>query len=630
MATGSFKGFAKVIQSFKKAISSSARVSEIDPHGEAEFPEKKFKVSTAESVYPKEVLYPRTIPFKADVTKEQRDKEIEAAADLFESIESKFQEFDEIVESVLSEFFIQFDPIKYPEVSEAVLYFTDGKLDNYINKKTYNLAKSDYQDGVVKNISRYSAAIEGKSVASIQQQINQKKKFNVLKAAFRSILDQLEDWFYNIPVVRTAMGFFRKKRPKSKPAYVNIGGYVMPMSQTRTESVSLDDVETLTRYAIILLEYVYGVIIEREDAIKYNFGPNKDAILFELSMQNSRTIFNSLGDMVSGIIDRDSVRQIGGNSPFHSDALSQAIKEVDRDSQNLELLLQGDYLQALDKALARLIRTIRGWYLDPETYCCLINAFGGIATTVPKWLKNLRFALEIAITGCDLDLELNSKRLNNLLGLIISSALGTIITSLSNSLEGWMNKQEIAVMQSILNSKSKLARCLPLDDLVSEFSNILSEMEIELKTLLTELGNKLDMSVGTWEVNLNLYERKKRLSIIWNILDKFIKTWEAGYICTKSEAQPKYLAKEKRYSPPATISGFPFDNVKEDGTLIEDAHVVTKAEMKYFAGQVLKLRPDIMKKILISYDSPGDACSEGWSTTDLAELRDKINELQTQ
>ncbi|GAH05675.1 unnamed protein product, partial [marine sediment metagenome] len=158
--------------------------------------------------------------------------------------------------------------------------------------------------------------------------------------------------------------------------------------------------------------------------------------------------------------------------------------KISADTKDLELLLHGEYLEELDRILGRIIKILHGWYLDPRTYCCLINAFGGINQAVPEWLRTIKYVLAAGMIFCELEMDLNEKKLTNILNLLVTSAIGSIINSLGNFLKGWVKKNEVKFMKSFLAEKSKFMKCLPFDQLITEFGFFFDEMINDLEHLL--------------------------------------------------------------------------------------------------------------------------------------------------
>jgi len=234
---------------------------------------------------------------------------------------------------------------------------------------------------------------------------------------------------------------------------------------------------------------------------------------------------------------------------------------------------------------------------------------------------------------CDLDLSMSSKKLTNVLNLIITSTVGSIITSIGNFLRGYVNKTEAKFMHSFLAGKSELMKCLPFDQLIVEFGFYFDFLIKDLENVLREYSEYLTVSNLNLSLHVGNIERRQRLETLYDFFDKFINAWEWGYICSSKPHSTVSTDIKAARSPQFTeesYTAFPKDSkgVPLSKTAMEQP-VVSKAEMSYLVRNVFELPSEVADEVIKLYDKPGaiDACLEGWGSHDLSVFTKNLEKL---
>jgi len=646
MATFSFNAIIRTIKSFRK----DPKYSKKNILGEES--ERKRRVAEGNKKAVTRLVSPsvKTVRLAVDESPaeinkkreaEKRVAKINSAKQLIKSVDDKFNDIDKLISDSVFSFYILFDPDKYPLVSDAVSFFSDGQKNNFIDWNIYNKAKDNYFVELRRTGEQYSKAMrdDGSTVMSITQQSAKIKKTNVILLAFKVLLDHLEKWFWGLPIVKQickikVLGkrLFRCENKRS--TYTGRDGQLY-IPKSHVSSSSLQDAELLVSNAKYILEYVRGAASDEEQYIEAEWGKNKQVFLISYLLEPTKMVFTNSAHIASGVTNDDRITAIGSQSLFYSSELQKATAKISADSKDLDLLLHGEYLEELDRILGRIIKILHGWYLDPRTYCCLINAFGGINRAVPEWLKTIKYVLGAGMIFCELEMDLNEKKLTNILNLLITSAIGSIINSLGNFLKGWAKKSEIKFMKSFLANKSKFMRCLPFDQLITEFGFFFDEMINDLEHLLRQYTEYLTVSNLNFGIYINDIERKQRLQILYEFTDRFISAWDWGYICSEntSKSDIRSTADKKKYDPPKTETDVTAYDKSLDGSFTIEKAVtqpfVSKSEANYFLKHVLNVDQAVIDEVMTIYEDPDQIakCMEGWNFQDIEILKKQVEKL---
>ena len=646
MATFSFNAIIRTIKSFRK----DPKYSKKNILGEES--ERKRRVAEGNKKAVTRLVSPsvKTVRLAVDESPaeinkkreaEKRAAKINSAKQLIKSVDDKFNDIDKLISDSVFSFYILFDPDKYPLVSDAVSFFSDGQKNNFIDWNIYNKAKDNYFVELRRTGEQYSKAMrdDGSTVMSITQQSAKIKKTNVILLAFKVLLEHLEKWFWGLPIVKQickikVLGkrLFRCENKRS--TYTGRDGQLY-IPKSHVSSSSLQDAELLVSNAKYILEYVRGAASDEEQYIEAEWGKNKQVFLISYLLEPTKMVFTNSAHIASGVTNDDRITAIGSQSLFYSSELQKATAKISADSKDLDLLLHGEYLEELDRILGRIIKILHGWYLDPRTYCCLINAFGGINRAVPEWLKTIKYVLGAGMIFCELEMDLNEKKLTNILNLLITSAIGSIINSLGNFLKGWAKKSEIKFMKSFLANKSKFMRCLPFDQLITEFGFFFDEMINDLEHLLRQYTEYLTVSNLNFGIYVNDIERKQRLQILYEFTDRFISAWDWGYICSEntSKSDIRSTADKKKYDPPKTETDVTAYDKSLDGSFTIEKAVtqpfVSKSEANYFLKHVLNVDQAVIDEVMTIYEDPDQIakCMEGWNFQDIEILKKQVEKL---
>lgn len=576
---------------------------------------------------------------------EKRLSKINSAKQLIKSIDNKFNDIEKLINDSVSpedaQFYILFDPSKYPLVSDAVSFFSDGEKNNFINWDTYTKAKSNYFAELRRIGNQYSKMMreDGPTAMSVMQQTAKIKKTNVILLAFKVLLEHLEKWFWGLPIIKQickikVVGKRLFKCEKKRSAYTGRDGQLY-IPKSHVSSSSLQDAELLVSNAKYILEYVRGAASEEEHYIEAEWGKNKQVFLISYLIEPVKMVFTNSAHIASGITNDKEITNIGSQSLFYSSEFQAATAKISADAKDLDLLLHGEYLEELDRILGRTIKILHGWYLDPRTYCCLINAFGGINRAVPEWLRTIKYVLGAGMIFCELERDLNEKKLTNILNLLITSAIGSIVNSLGNFLKGWVRKNEIKFMNSFLINKSKFMRCLPFDQLITEFSFFSDEMINDLEHLLRQYTEYLTISNLNFGIYINNVERKQRLQVLYEFVDRFTSAWDWGYICSEntSKSDIRSTVDRKKYDPPKTKDDVVTYDKDPDGGFTSEKVViqpsVSKSEANYFLKHVLNADQVVVDEVMAIYDDPSQIakCMEGWTEGDIQNLKKQVEKL---
>jgi len=645
MATFSFNAIIKSIKSFRKNPEYNKK-NTLENESErkrwiTEGNKKEITRLTSPSI---KTIHLVADESPAEINKKRRDEKrlskINSAKRLIKSIDNKFNNIEKLINDCV-QFYILFDPDKYPLVSDAVSFFSDGKKSNFIDWNTYTKAKNNYFVELKRIGKQYSKTMreDGPTVMSITQQADKLKKTNVILLAFKVLLEHLEKWFWGLPIVKQICkikiaGKRLFKCDKKRSAYTGRDGQLY-IPKSYVSSSSLQDAELLVSSAKYILEYVRGAASEEEEYIEAEWGKNKQIFLISYLIEPIKMVFTNSAHIASGITNDEKVTDIGSQSLFYSPEFQAATAKISADSKDLDLLLHGEYLEELDRILGRIIKILHGWYLDPRTYCCLINAFGGINRAVPEWLKTIKYVLGAGMIFCELERDLNEKKLTNILNLLITSATGSIVNSLGNFLKGWVKKNEIKFMRSFLINKSKFMKCLPFDQLITEFGFFFDEMINDLEHLLRQYTEYLTVSNLNFGIYIGNIERKQRLQILYEFIDRFTNAWEWGYICSEniSKSDIRSTIDKKKYDPPRTNADVTIYDKDPDGNFTLEKAItqpsVSKSEANYFLKHILNADQTVIDEVMAIYDDPNQIakCIEGWESQDIEILRSQVNKL---
>lgn len=598
------------------------------------------------------------------------NKKKEEATKLVLSIQSKFEEIQDIIEEQTVGFFIRFDSSLYPDVSNAVRFYSDRQYDNYIDQSSYDRALADRKKITQQQYDLINQSISNTDIengeptlsnygsSGVVRQIDKQKKINVIILAFKQLLALILDWFYSTPVVGAALGFFFKSREHANTVLNRMGitgnlelidGQWQDVT-SRTE-ISDDEVTSDDRVASnadILLKYVMDVVLENESYIEANI-PNPNAYIILDLMSSLQTQFVDAVELTTGFLDDEGVRAIGRTSMLHVPLSPINTPSSRYLSTHLEPIFQEEFLRSLDSSLERILRVLQGWYLDPRTYCCLINALGGISSLVPKWLYTLRFGIQIAKSGIALDIQDLLDRSTNLLNLIVQGIIGAIVSQLYYVLNGFASAKEHELMMSILDQESELVKCLPFDVLVSEFRIAFQDMLSKLRSKVGELSGRLMISAQYSDQVITLLERKMRLDRLLQLMDAFIATWEFGYICSDNERvvdfqDPLFNTKDlpdglaldlrTRAAILGSLNQLPSEDKKRLG--IESIPIgsrmvppVSVDEITNFLTNRLKLDDDTVQAVknIYSDDTMLQECLNGLSNGTLQSYKSQIDKI---
>jgi len=572
---------------------------------------------------------------------EDRKSKINSAKQLIESIDDKFNDIEKLINDSVSTFYILFDPDKYPLVSDAVSFFSDERKNNFIDWDIYAKAKTNYFIELKRVGKQYSEIMQdgGPTAMSITQQTAKVKKTNVILLAFKVLLEHLEQWFWGLPIIKQVckikvLGKRLFKCEQKRSDYTGRDGQLY-IPKSHVSSSSLADAELLVSNAKYVLEYVRGAASGEEEYIEAEWGKNKQVFLIGYLLEPVKMVFTNSAHIASGVTDDDRITAIGSQSLFYSSELQKATAKISMDTKDLDLLLHGKYLEELDRILGRIIKILHGWYLDPRTYCCLINAFGGINRAVPEWLRTIKYVLGAGMIFCELEMDLNEKKLTNILNLLITSATGSIINSLGNFLRGWTRQNEIKFMKSFLADKSKFMRCLPFDQLITEFGFFFDEMINDLEHLLRQYTEYLTISNLNFGIYVYDLERKQRLQVLYEFVDRFINAWDWGYLCSDrtSRSDVRSTVDRKKYDPPMVEADVTTYDRDPDGSFTAEKSamqpIVSKSEANYFLRHVLNVEQDVIDEVMTLYEDPDQIanCLEGWGTQDVEILKRQIEKL---
>jgi len=480
---------------------------------------------------------------------------IDRYVDLVHRISDKFNTINTILAERKKGFFIRLDPVLYPAVSDAVKFYTENSDDDYIDQNIYDKARSDLGDITDIELEKIRVSIRtgapagtradtpiGGAVA-VQQQIDKKRKTNVILLAFLALLKYISDWVFALSVIKAAMRFFGASRESRKDMLTNMGivetrdrAFDSPdestITRSKTSSTAPEDADIIVSNAQVIVQYVIDIVRGDEVAIESSI-PDPNAFLIDEILLPMRKQFTDVVELSQPFVDDLDVRGIGrGSTSYIPESIPYPIQPRIL-SEHIRPILQEDFLNDIDGNLSRIIRILQGWYLDPRTYCCLVNALGGIHTLVPKWLRALQFGLSYGIAEIDLSQQALVGKITNLLNLIVQGILGSIISHLHSFVHGVLSKKEHQLMSSILNSASKFAQCAPLDVLVSEYAVYFNNLLARLDTYLNSLTSKLMISSSYYEGAISNIERRQKLVKLLNLIDLFIDAWESTYVCSQ-------------------------------------------------------------------------------------------------
>jgi len=604
--------------------------------------------------------------------REEFEAKLKAYEERILAVQNKFNDIDDLVMEQKKGFYIRFDPALYPRVSSAVQFYTKRIEDDYIDEETYAMAKADLEEATTLELERARDAIrtgaepgtttdtpQGGS-SSLQQQIDKNRSFNVFLLAFKQILGYLSDWFFSLGVIKAARRFFRSGKYKNSSgakrerlnemlAQMGIPGHMVKGPDGRWEDLSArdelniqdpGDLDSITSHAETLMRYVIGVVQDDEVAIEAHI-PNPMPFLIDRILLPMKKEFFNVAELTETFIDTDAVRNIGQGSSAYIPESVPYNRQALIVTKTVRPLFQEDFLQRLDGNLARIIRILQGWYLDPRTHCCLINALGGISSLVPKWLHALRFGLWFAVAQIDLEFSGLTKKIMNILNLIVQGILGAIVMHLHSFASGFLSSKEHELMGSILNSSSKFMQCAPFDVLVSEYTQYFRGLLSQLRAYFSSLSGQLSISMDHYDQAVSLLEKRQRVVKLLKILDLFIDAWQMGYICSDqgivSTAGGQDPLQEDIFADiietGSTGSTDISDVAREEGQSEEESTgafrpVVSKEEMVTFLKTKLDLPDAFVTEAEALYDNPSSlkGCTKGFSPAALEIYRAQIKQ----
>ena len=570
------------------------------------------------------------------------NKKIEDTVALIKAIDGKFKEIQRQSDEINKDtFYIRFDTSLYPGVAESVSFYTDGISENYISWDTYKKAKQELRsiyDEQLKEVrdSSQTTSTTKPGISSVLSQKKKKKKKTVIRLAFEAILSELVKWFYSIPVVKAASSFFRSSRASTRKLeqkeMLDALGIPNDIREIDGELINFESLKTddaKSERAITLLDYVIDCVKGDEQYISANI-PFPELILMDEMLLPMEEEFYLATELTSPFISDPEVRAIGANSATHNpDSMPYARQSILL-SRAIRPVFQESFLQNLDGNLARILRILQGWYLDPRTYCCLINIMGGISRVTPKWLYALRFNLKYSIALLDLEHMTIRDSMKNILNLIVQSIVGGIIMHLHSFARGYLSKKEHELLASILDSSSKFARCAPYDVLVQEFKVQADAMVNQLAALANNLTSKLMFSVKRFETGIGICEKRLALRQTVDLLDIFINTWEVGYICGNDGFNESGLDSREEDRKPIISSLKDLSEAEQrellvsTGTLTKDMKApVSKDEMTTFLKNNLGLNDNVVSKVSRIYDNPTElaACIAGFTDNQISSYK---------
>jgi len=601
------------------------------------------------------------------------DKKVKAYEAQILAIQQKFIDIEDLTTTQKKGFYIRFDAKLYPHVSNAVKFYTDHREDDYIDEDTYARAKTDIETAVSLELERTRdtirtgaepGAVDGietprGGVNSIKEQIEKKRAFNVFLMAFKQILGYLVDWVFSLGVIKAARSFFRSGKYRNASGarketlneileQMGISGHMVKGSDGRWDDISSrdelnikepGDLDRITPHAEKLLRYVVGVIQEDEVAIVSHI-PNPTPFLIDQTLLPMKKEFFNVVEITETFIDTDAIRNIGQGSSAYIPESVPYDRQANIITTTVQPLFQEEFLQRLDDNLARILRILQGWYLDPRTYCCLLNALGGIGSLVPKWLHALRFGLHFAIAQIDFEMAGISKKITNILNLIVQGILGSIVMHLHSFAAGYLSKNEHELMGSILNSSSKFLQCAPFDVLVSEYTQYFRGILSQLRVFISALTGKLLISMDHYDQTVTLLEKRHRMVKLLDILDLFIDAWQMGYICGdrgiviagQQDAIQNIDVTEDTVTGitgSTTISDAAKDDDRQDEIQTgEFQPLISKEEMITFMKTKLDLPDTFIDDASKLYDDPSTlkGCAGGFSPTVLTTYKLQIEQ----
>jgi len=655
------------------------------PHTDIPVPEKKVGAHPAkpggyDGTYPVPLEEAEDLATHRTEVEEAKER-VEAYEEIILSVQKKFEDIDHVSAEQKKGFFVRFDPKLYPRVSSAVAFYTDAQEDDYIDEKTYAKAKADLEQAAtveldrVRQSIRTGADVDGNIQAdtpyggatSLQQQADDIRGFNVSLMAFKQLLGYFADWLFSLGVIKAAMRFFgygkyrnasgaRRETLNEMLRKMRIPGFMVQGRDGRWEDrlarKDLDitipgDTEHIVSHAEILMSYVIGVIQGDEVAIEAHI-PNPTPFLLDRILLPMKKEFVNVTALTETFIDTTAIRDISrGSSAYIPESVPYNRQAIVL-TRNIRPLLQEEFLQRLDGNLARILRILQGWYLDPRTYCCLVNALGGIGSLVPKWLHALRFGLWFGVAQIDLELSGLTRKITNLLNLIVQGILGVIVMHLHSFASGWLSAKEHELMGSILNSSSKFVQCAPFDVLVSEYTQYFRGLLSQLRAHVSDFTGKLMISMDHYDLTVSLLEKRQRTAKLLGILDLFIDAWQMGYICTdrgvvSTAADSDILRDEPGDGGVEDVGAGDGDaagatdvfEVAQDEDTWEEGRtgqlrpLVSKEEMVTFLSTKLDLPNAFVDDVGALYDDPTalQGCLAGFSQTRLSIYREQISRI---
>lgn len=576
---------------------------------------------------------------------EKFEETLEQVKNTILSIDDKFRRIDEQNNKINDTFFIRFDPALYPDISLAVIFYTNGEHRNYISWSTYLKAKNEQIELYNRQKSELTASSQHTSSgispgqSSIQSVKKRAKQKSVWQLAFQVLLPQLIKWFYSRPVIKSVMGFFNKSGESSKSKIdvqqmLEDVGIAADLRVIDGELINFEDLrsdEARTERSTALMDYVMDCIKGNEIYLEANI-PFPEAILMDEWLLSMKEEFYIATELTHSFIDDSRVRAIGTNSAiFNPDSMPYARQSIIL-SKALRPILQDDFLNKLDGNLSRILRILQGWYMDPRTYCCLINIMGGISKVVPRWLYAIRFNLKASIILLDLEHLTISDSLKNILNMIVQGIIGSIVMHLHAYVRGWLSKKEHELLASILDSSSKLARCLPYEMLVQEFKIQADYLVNRLYALVNSLSGRLMVSVDRFDDGISIMERRLALRQVVDLLDIFINTWEVGYVCGQASFSEELGRPEEEERRPIIGS---LDDVPEQQRYelnIKNGAFrppLSKEEMVTFLKDHIKLNEDTISSIANIYDNPQEieSCMAGFSSNQISIYKTEVSRI---
>jgi len=599
-----------------------------------------------------------------EVKKEREEQEIfdQKIIDtiaLIKGIDGKFKEIQRQSDEInKNDFYIRFDANKYPDVSLAVTFYTNQETNNYISWSTYKKAKEElrqiYDEQVLETRqasqnSPSSGSVSG--LASILSEKKKKKKKQMYSAAFRAILKDLIKWFYSRPPIKIIYDIAKRlflsisKQDDSKKLIQEEANALVEIGISSDIRIIDDEIvdfdylrnssDAKSERATTLLDYVIDCVKGDEQYIAANI-PFPELILMDEMLLPMQEEFYLATELTSPFISDPEVRAIGANSATHNpDSMPYARQSVLL-SRAIRPVFQESFLKSLDGSLARILRILQGWYLDPRTYCCLINIMGGLSKVTPKWLYALRFNLKYSIALLDLEHMTIRDSMKNILNLIIQSIVGGIIMHLHAFARGYLNKKEHELLASILDSSSKFARCAPYDVLVQEFKVQADAMVNQLAALANNLTGKLMISVNRFETGIGIAEKRLALRQTVDLLDIFINSWEVGYICSSSGFNESGLDYKDDERKPVLSSLDQLTDAEKKEFFVKTGAVTTdmlppvsKEEMITFLKTSIGAPENVVSEVARIYENPTElaSCIAGFTDNQISIYKSETQRI---